>query len=258
MSRTDRFGSMTIETGTNTQLTFEGTSRGPIWSPDGLFVYFLSTRPGTEGPDLFRKAADGASDAEQLWQRGGGEVTLTSIASDGSWLVVGEDNPDTGRDVALASLGTDSVSFREYLRADWTELEGTISPNGRWMAYTSNELGYQQVFVRGFPEPIGQWRVSEGNNSFDPIWAPDGSALYFADRPNFMKVDVVTEGTFSFEQPTILFSYSYDSGGGVDTGYTIHPDGDRFLFAQGGSGGGFGDVYIVTDWFEELRQRMGN
>ena len=56
-----------IATGTNTQLTFEGTSRGPIWSPDGLFVYFISTRPGTEGPDLFRKAADSASEAEQLW-----------------------------------------------------------------------------------------------------------------------------------------------------------------------------------------------
>ena len=247
-----------IETGTNTQLTFEGTSRGPIWSPDGLFVYFISTRPGTDGPDLFRKAADGASEAEQLLRRAGGEVTLTSIASDGSWLVVGEDNPGTDRDVALASLGADSVSFSEYLRADWGEYEGTISPNGRWMAYTSQELGGNQVFVRGFPDPIGQWRVSEGTNAFDPIWAPDGSALYFRDPPNLMKVDVVTGGTFSHGQPTILFASPYDAGSPLDTGSDIHPDGDRFLFVSGGGGGGFGDVYIVTDWFEELRQRMGN
>ena len=108
-----------IETGTSTQLTFEGLSFGPMWSPDGLFVYFQSQRPGTEGPDLFRRATDGASGAEQLWTRDGGEVTLTSISSDGSWLVVGEGNPDTGRDVSLASLGADSISFREYLRADW-------------------------------------------------------------------------------------------------------------------------------------------
>ncbi len=147
----------------------------------------MSTRPGTEGPDLFRKAADGASEAEQLWRKGGGEVTLTSIAPDGSWLVVAEINTGTDADVALASLGTDSVSFREYLRADWREAEGTISPNGRWMAYYSNELGGNQVFVRGFPEPVGQWRVSEGNSAFDPVWAPDGSALYYVAPPNLMK-----------------------------------------------------------------------
>ena len=247
-----------IETGSNTQFTFEGTSRGPIWSPDGLFVYFMSTRPGTEGPDLFRKAADGASEAEQLWRRGGGELTLTSITADGSWLVVGELNPGTGADVTLASLGTDSVSLREYLLTDWAGAEGTISPNGRWMAYTSNELGGQQVFVRGFPEPIGQWRVSEGNNASDPVWAPDGSALYYVARPNLMKVDVVTEGTFSHGQPTSLVPWSYTTGGGIDIGYDIHPDGDRFLVAEGGGGGGFGDVYLVTNWFEELRQRMGS
>ena len=111
-----------IETGNNAQFTFEGRSRGPMWSRNGLFVYFMSTRPGTEGWDLFRKAADGASGAEQLWSRDGGEVTLTSISSDGSWLVVGEDNTDTGRDVSLASLGADSVSVREYLRADWSQV----------------------------------------------------------------------------------------------------------------------------------------
>ena len=271
-----------IATGTNTQLTFEGTSRGPIWSPDGLFVYFMSVRPGfegtsrgpiwspdglfvyfmsvrpgTDGPDLFRKAADGASEAEQLWRRGGGERTLTSIARDGSWLVVGEVNTGDA-DVALAFLGADSVSSRDYLGADWVEAEAALSPNGRWMAYTSGERGGRQVFVRGFPEPIGQWRLSEANNAFDPVWAPDGSALYYVAPPNLMKVDVSTEGTFSHGQPTVLFPWLYNSGGGLDTGYAIHPDGDRFLFAGGAGGGGFGDVYLVVNWFEELRQRMGN
>ncbi len=216
----------------------------------------MSARPGTDGPDLFRKAADGASGAEQLWRRAGGEATLSSISPDGSWLVVGGVIAETGPDVALASLGGDSVSFSEYLRADWTEAEGTISPNGRWMAYYSNELGGPQVFVRGFPEPIGQWRVSEGL-AFDPAWAPDGSALYYVSPPNMMKVDVSTEGTFSFGQPTILFTWSYDSGGRLERGYDIHPDGDRFLVASGSGSGGFGDVYIVTNWFEELKERMG-
>ena len=198
-----------------------------------------------------------ASGAERLWTREGGEVTLTSIAPDGSWLVVGEVNTGTSRDLALASLDSDSVSFSEYLRTDWGDYEGTISPNGRWMAYSSDELGTDEVFVRDFPEPIGQWRVSQGIG-FDPVWAPDGSALYYVAPPNLMRVNVPTEGTFQPGQPTVLFTWSYDTAGGVEVGYDIHPDGDRFLVAQAGGAGGFGDVYIVTNWFEELLERVGN
>jgi len=217
-------------------------------------VYFMSTRPGTEGPDLFRKAADRASAAEQLWTRDGGEVTLTSISSDGSWLVVGERNADTGRDISLASLGADSTPVSEYLRAG---AEGSISPNGRWMAYYSGDLGSNQVFVRGFPEPVGQWRISEGDgNAYDPVWAPDGSALYYVSLPNLMKVDVSTEGTLSPGPPTVVVPWPYSTGGADDVGYDIHPDGDRFLVVHSGADQ-FGDTYIVTNWFTELRERMG-
>ncbi len=169
---------------------------------------------------------------------------------------MGEVNIGTERDLTLASLGGDSVSFREYLRGDWSEAEAAVSPNGRWMAFFSDELGGREIFVRGFPEPLGQWRVSEGN-AIDPLWAPDGSALYYVAPPSLMKVDVVTEGTFSHEPPTALFAWAYDGGTRFNIGYDIHPDGDRFLVAAGG-GYGLGDVYIVTNWFEELRQRMGN
>ncbi len=72
-----------------------------------------------------------------------------------------------------------------------------------------------------------------------------------------MKVDVSTEGPFPFGQPTVMFTWSYDGGDACNIGYDIHPDGDRFLFAQS-TGAGFGDVYIVTNFFEELRERMGN
>ena len=126
------------------------------------------------------------------------------------------------------------------------------------MVYVSSELGGSQVFVRGFPEPVGQWRISEDGLAYDPVWAPDGSTIYYVQGPNLMKVDVSTEGTFSRGQPTALFAWSYGAGNRLDVGYDIHPDGDRFLVVQGGRGAaGFGDVYIVTDWFTELRERMG-
>ena len=151
-----------LATTRNAQLTFEGRNVSPIWSVDGRFVYFLSERSGTDGLDGFRREASGAIGAEQLWTRDRGEVSLTSISPDGAWLVVGESTPDQGLNISLASLGADSVSFRAYLQADWNEYEGTISPNGRWMAYTSVESGVQEVNVRDFPDGSGRWLVSEG------------------------------------------------------------------------------------------------
>ena len=164
---------------------------------------------------------------------------------------------DQGLNVAIASLGTDSVSFRDYLRDDFDEYEGVISPNARWMAYTSNEFGSQEVFVRGFPQPIGKYRLSDGG--YDPVWAPDGTALYFVSPPNLVKVDVATAGTSPFLQPTVLFLWPYDAAGRDNIGFDIHPDGDRFIVARrGGGGAGVGEIYLVTNWFEELKERVGN
>ncbi len=73
-----------------------------------------------------------------------------------------------------------------------------------------------------------------------------------------MKVDVSTEGTFSHRQPTVLFNWPYQGSGPSEVAYDIHPDGDRFLVVRGAGGSGFGDTYNVTNWFTELRQRMGN
>jgi serine/threonine-protein kinase len=244
-----------LASGSPTQLTFVGRNISPIWSPDGLLVCFLSERSGTEGLDGFRQAANGATEAQQLWKSARGEAALTSISPDGTWLVVGESTPGRGLNVALVALGPDSVSFREYLSDSYDEYEGTISPDGRWMAYTSNEFGSQEVFVRDFPQPMGQWRLSDGG--YDPVWAPDGRALYYGGGTSLMKVDVTTEGTFSHGQPTPLFEWQYDAAGLNNTGYAIHPDGDRFV-ALGGAGVPVGDIYIVTNWFEERKQLMGN
>jgi hypothetical protein len=177
------------------------------------------------------------------------------VAPDGRWLVVAERNGDQ-RDVSLAFLGSDSISFREYLRTPSSnEFEGAIAPNGRWMAYTSAEVD-AAVVVRDFPEPTGQWRVSRGDG-YDPVWAPDASALFFVTPPNLMRVDVAPSAAFSFRSPTVVFQWVYDLAGETGPGYDIHPDGDRFVVATGAGGERIADVYVVTNWFEELRERMG-
>jgi serine/threonine-protein kinase len=244
--------------GTNRQLTFEGTNVSPVWSPDGSYIYFLSERPGTDGFDGFRRAVDGSSGTEQLWTAEG-EAAITSASPDGRWLVVGDGTVAMRGDLSLAVLDTDSVSLREYLRSDLGENEGVVSPDGRWLAYWGetgpNESG---IFVRGFPEPIGLWRVSASGH--DPVWAPDGSAIYyltgFPGGGDLHRVEVSTEGSFSPGRSVRLFDSPFGHESARDRGYDVHPDGDRFVMA--GRAGGMGAMFLVANWFTELEERMRN
>lgn len=103
--------------------------------------------------------------AERVWTRKNFS-TIASRSPDGRRLVLGEfDDGDQGRNIPVADLEDDSVTVHKYLNADWNEYEGAISPNGRYMAYSSNELGREHIFVRGFPEPEGQWQISAGGDT---------------------------------------------------------------------------------------------
>jgi serine/threonine-protein kinase len=245
-----------LNTRANRQFTFEGENFEPLWSHDGAYVYFTSIREGSQGEDGYRKAVDGASPAERVFAREG-EQHLLSRSPDGRWLVLAEEGPERGKDLLLVDLEADPVTIREYLAADFDEIEGAVSPNGRFMAYASEEQGRYQLFVRGFPDPVGQWRVSEAGGH-DPVWAPDGSALYFLSGGSLYRASVSTDGAFSSEPPSRLMAWPFDSGGELRIGYDIAPDGDRFLATlEGSPGAGFGDVYVVTNWFDELKRRMG-
>jgi serine/threonine-protein kinase len=237
------------------QLTFEGTNRTPVWSPDGRLVYFLSERSGTNGFDGFMKAADGGSDAIQLWTAEG-ETALSSISPDGRWLVVSEQGAT--RDIALFELRADSAAtITGFLRGPAHEAEAVISPDGQWIAYWLQSDETQGIFVRRFPDGSGLQRVSnEGFNSFDPVWSPDGRSLYFRAR-GLYRADVSLGSSFSVGEVTLLVDpILAETGGPFTIGYDIHPDGDRLVVVREGSGG-IGSVHLVTNWFTELRERMG-
>ena len=116
-------------------------------------------------------------------------------------VYLAEDLKHSRRVALKVSEGPDSAIFTDYLRADWNEAKGTISPDGERVAYVSDESGIDEVYVRSFPEAQGQIKVSEGGGT-DPVWAPDGAAVYFLNDGRVMRASVTTGG---FGEPRMLF-----------------------------------------------------
>ena len=172
--------------------------------------------------------------------------------------------PDRGRDLVLVTQDADSAVFSNHLRANWNETSGTISPNGRWLAYVSDESGVLEVYVRSFAKNEGQQKISSDGGT-QPLWDPDESAIYFRDGNRVMRRAVTVGETLSVGSFDELFEAEWiaDALGRHD--WDIHPDGDSFVAVKGPAteatevdGVPIIPVQIVVNFFEELRQRMGN
>jgi len=166
----------------------------------------------------------------------------------------------------------DSATFEPYLTAEWNELRAEISPDGRYVAYVSDQEGEERVYVHTFPVATGIRPVSPAAGT-DPQWAPDGQTLYYRIGTTFYSVSVTVDPSFSVGPPRELFDYPAHALGSPVPNYDVHPDGDRFILTETRgtvvevSGGGeeflpptqrLQDVYIVVNWFTELKELMGN
>ncbi len=247
-----------VATGANPQFASGGY---PVWSRNGEYLYFSGPIGGPGVSDGYRRPSDGREEVSQLWSRPGGETVLDVSVGD-SIVVVREDSPDRGRNLLLMRQRADSVEFEEFLTAEWNEANGEISPDARWIAYQSDESGEYRVYVHSFPVITGRHSISPGLGT-GPVWSPDGRKLYYRSGSRFMAVEVAVEPDFNvLSAPELLFeapSYTRYQGPGGQRTWDIHPDGSRFVMVKSGDEStAFAEVYLVTNWFEELRQRMGN
>jgi serine/threonine-protein kinase len=241
---------------TLSRLTFDpGSDSEPIWTPDGERVVFASTR---EGGGLFSRAANGTGQVERLTSPPVGRPHIPESFSPDATLLVVRDNQGAFSDIHLWNLEREPVS--ETLTAAPNAWEGAsaISPDGRWIAYSSNETGRFEVYVRPFPDlDGGKWQISTDGGA-SPVWGSQGMELFyrasFLDGSSVLAVAVETEPTFSAGTPTALFAGNYPNV------YSVHPDDQRFLMLKE-------DVQVNTDvvsqstllgvvdnWFEELNR----
>jgi Tol biopolymer transport system component len=254
---------------TMTRLTFDKSAENqPIWTPDSKQVLFWSGRDGDFGA-IYRKQADGTGADEKLVAAPDRQLFPWALTGDGKTLVV-VDTPDayTQADISMLPMEGDHEIKPLLHQKEYVETQAKISPDGKWMAYVSNESGKSEVYVRPFPDvEKGRWQVST-NGGVSPLWAPGGRELYYFsedDDPSATAVAVETGTAFSAGTPKKLFSRRpYLAGGSTPgTPWDIHPDGKRFLLMKlPGSGGNEGTapasrkINIVLNWFEELKTRV--
>ena len=245
-----------VTLGTTTRLTFEGTNWYPVWSPDGATITFASNRTGSDGSDIFSVPVDGSDSPRRLLSRPN-EQYAQGWAPDGTRLLVRDNHPDRGRDLLTIRFDAEEEPEVEpYLTAEWNETRPHISPDGQWVTYQSDEAGSNHVYVRAFPIPRGKWQISEQTGS-EPRWSADGSTLYYRTSGGLVAARVATDGGFRVLGRENLFTVPF-AAHPWETQYDVHPSGDGFVFIDSGTGGDEEHEFlVVTNWFREIRQRLG-
>jgi eukaryotic-like serine/threonine-protein kinase len=224
-----------LERGTLMRLTTDpGEDETPIWTPDGQWIVYTSTR-ADHARAIFRRKADGSTGEELLWS-GRGHVHLGGFTPDGRTLVLAimeESNFN------LATLSLDDAQIRPLVTDQFNKTEPALSPDGRWLAYVSDETGRPEVYVQAFPGLGARYPVSTSRGR-EPVWSRDGRKLFYRGSEKLMAVDVSAGESFSASVPTPVFDDRFLSTmGDTHTNYDIARDGRRFLMVEraGGSVG---------------------
>jgi serine/threonine-protein kinase len=251
-----------LERDTTTRLTFTGHSAVPVWAPDGKHIVFVS---GASDISFYWVQSDGAGEPQRLLEASNIMVPW-SISSDGRRLAYFERNPDTGSDLWTLPLDlTDPDRPKPgkpelFLRTRADEGLPRFSPDGRWIAYRSNELGSQQIYVRPFPAASGgKWQISAGGGLY-ALWSNNGHELFYETADNrIMVVDYTVNGASFVPGKPRLWSGQqlfFTGASNLD----IAPDGKRFavLALPETPAGEKVSVHVtfLLNFFDELKRRI--
>jgi len=238
-----------INSGILTPFTFAvtGSNSSARWSPDGKRLAFGSTREGVA--DIYWKPSDGSGEVEKLIASESSKV-LSSWSPQG---VLAYTEIFNFRDIRVLALEGERKPM-EFLATRFNERNPVFSPDGRWIALTSNQSGQDEIYVKSYSDQGGTIQISIDGGG-EPMWAPDGKELFYRNGDQMMVVSVVTAPTFQAQTPRLLFegSYKYDPGGLVSN-YDISLDGQQFMMVKETEDQEAKQINVVLNWFEELKR----
>jgi hypothetical protein len=225
----------------------------PVWSADGREIV-VATRDASAGSttiDLVRMPQDGHGAPQRIV---GGKlfVAARDISTDGKWLMYVQADPKTTKeDLWVISLLPGEQKPEPYLVTDYSETDGMFSPDGRFVAYVSNETGTYELYVRSFPVSAGgKWRISSGGG-YQPRWRRDGKELlFFTADGRMMSTDVTVSPAFRAGIPRTLFRAPVFGGGASVTNHywDLSPDGQRFLINTTEVNDASAMLTVVMNW----------
>jgi serine/threonine-protein kinase len=264
---------------TLTRLTFEGnTNNLAAWSSDGRRIAIQSNRAGP--PNIFWQASDGSGGAERLTTSDSTHAP-SSFSPDSQLLAFIETTPETSRDIWVLRLADPSAGSGQarkaqpFLRTPYEETAPKFSPDGQWLAYSSDESGRREVYVQPYPGPGGKWQISTDGGQ-EPVWNPNGREMFYRSGSKMMAVDVnpsrdpsaslragregagAVPTAFSAGKPRMLFDGPYLPTIASFQYYDVSPDGQRFLMLKPVESqvSAPTQINVVLNWFEELKRRV--
>jgi serine/threonine-protein kinase len=246
-----------LDHGPLSRLTFEEFLKyRPVWSPDGRTVTYIAD-PGNNNAALYKKRADGSGDAERII---GSDKSLAEAlwSHDGQWLVVRTTLPS--RDIQGFRPGADTALTPIVASGKFDERAPTLSPDGKWIAYQSDETGKSEIYVRPFPKADeGRWQVSTAGGD-EPLWSHGGGEIFFrATSGEMMVVPVTTSPAFSAGVPAPLFQATAYAHSPSYRAYDVTADDKRFIMLRPVTDSVAppnNTLVVVDNWFEELKTKV--
>jgi len=236
---------------TSTRLTFNARNASPAWSADGQTIYYSEIDP-TAKTTIMRKPADGSHDAEAVISFG--NTTYMKALMVGGTSAIFDDQMNANRGNILLSDLTPDAQPSFLANTGFNEYAASLSPDGRLLAYQSNESGRHEVYVRDISGSGGRWQVStEGGE--EPHWSRDGRELYFRNNDLFMGAAVDASPAFKAGTPRRLFSGTFNLRSNSGVSYDVDPKSGRFLMIRPAEDyAAIAQVQVALNWFGELRR----
>ena len=239
------------ERGTKNRLTTEQHNLNPVWTPDGTHIAFSSAGGLVELP------AGGSGTKEILLspERIRSQLAVGTTAYPTSWSPDGQNLMFQADELNLWVLprGVNSVP-RPLLVRSSNDFEGQFSPDGRWVAYVSDESGRSEVYVGRYPEFAERVAISTDGGLY-PRWSRDGRELFYRQGDALMAVTIDTKQGFRAEKPRRLFAGQF-TGAGRDSSFDVAIDGKRFVMVKSDEASTLRQLTVVQNWFEELKQKV--
>jgi eukaryotic-like serine/threonine-protein kinase len=232
--------------GTLTRLNSDGFN--PAWTSDSKRVAFQTNVQGKV--NLFWQSADGSAGAERL-ATSDSRQSAGSFSRDGQLLAFNETGLTTGADIFIMRLGDRKAE--PFFQAPSDQGAAKFSPDGRWIAYVSDETGQREIYVQPYPGPGAKSQISIDGGA-EPAWSPNGRELFYRNGDRMLAVDITTQPAFSAGKPKLIFEGRYRRAGGQLPNYDVAADG-RFLMLKPHDQPAT-QFNVVLNWFEELKEKV--